>query len=622
MLKKYISFLLLLLCSFLSYGQRADTSGNVTQANVIRGGQSFMGYLQVPNDTLPYTWFAQSGRIAVKNGILLYNTGSGWITPAAGSNVISVNGFTGVVSLTTTNIPEGTNKYFTDARVYADSTVFLAYVKSLIGLKLNFTDTAAMLGPYLRSAVAGATYQPLLGYTAENVANKATNFGTINNTLYPTTAAVNNLVNSSLAGYMPIADSNSLSLGYVTITWGNSHYYPLSTNPAGYLTASSITGKVNYTDTASMLSPYLHKADSSFNGGYMPWWYAMTHFLTSYSETDPLSFHRTDSNTVKNPVTYSFYYNHLPTGLPPTGTAGGSLTGSYPNPTIANGAVTGSMLANGAVDFSSAKVTGNLQISNFNSGMSAGLGTYWDGSGEWAALPAAYTAGRGLGSTGSSYYADTTVLVKNVVIKGSGILHTSPSVGINTLGMDTVTLSLITQSPNYVFAGPATGTVNATPTFRALTAADIPALAYLTGNQTITFTGDVTGSGAISVALTLNAQYKPQVITVTTNPTSYAIASSYANIESPVYIFITGQSNNITFGAPTGSWTLGQKIEIYITDGGSAVTVSWNADFIASTTMTGVSVPLPTTTVAGKICRFSYTYIGSTTWMFNGGLHQ
>jgi hypothetical protein len=39
-----------------------------------------------------------------------------------------------------------------------------------------------------------------------------------------------------------------------------------------------------------------------------------------------------------------------------------------------------------------------------------------------------------------------------------------------------ITLSLDTQSPNYVFAGPATGGTSVAPTFRALVAADIPSL--------------------------------------------------------------------------------------------------------------------------------------------------
>ena len=48
----------------------------------------------------------------------------------------------------------------------------------------------------------------------------------------------------------------------------------------------------------------------------------------------------------------------------------------------------------------------------------------------------------------------------------------------NALSAGAVTLSLISQTANTVFAGPATGS-NATPTFRALVAADIPNSANL-----------------------------------------------------------------------------------------------------------------------------------------------
>lgn len=87
-----------------------------------------------------------------------------------------------------------------------------------------------------------------------------------------------------------------------------------------------------------------------------------------------------------------------------------------------------------------------------------------------------------------------------------------------------VTFTLVNQNANLVYAGPSTG-VPAAPTFRSLVAADIPDLSavyypagnpsgYITGNQTITLSGEATGSGATSIAVTLsNAAVIAKVLT-------------------------------------------------------------------------------------------------------------
>ena len=114
-----------------------------------------------------------------------------------------------------------------------------------------------------------------------------------------------------------------------------------------------------------------------------------------------------------------------------------------------------------------------------------------------------------------------------------------------------ITLTLDTQSPNYIFAGPSSGGTAAAPTFRALVAADIPSLSSV--YQPLD--GDLTAIAALagtSGFLKKTAANTYELDTSTYLTTSTA-SSTYAPIDNPIFTGVVTVPTSIVFEGTTAN---------------------------------------------------------------------
>ena len=112
-----------------------------------------------------------------------------------------------------------------------------------------------------------------------------------------------------------------------------------------------------------------------------------------------------------------------------------------------------------------------------------------------------------------------------------------------------LTLTLDTQSPNYVFAGPATGGSAAAPTFRALVAADIPSLSsvYQPLDADLTSIAGLSGTSGFLVKTAADT-YSLDTSTYLTTSTA---SSTYAPISNPVFTGTVSLPTSIVFEGAT-----------------------------------------------------------------------
>ena len=225
----------------------------------------------------------------------------------------------------------------------------------------------------------------------------------------------------------------------------------------------------------------------------------------------------------------TWYSSKTSTSLLATGNKGDITVNGNGSWTINTNAVTSTKILDGAVTSSKIALDSvtyaQLQPASFSNRL---LGR---GSTAGTLDVEEISIGTGLSMSGTTL---NNTGVTSVGLSAPSFLTVSGS-PVTTSG--TLTLALATQTANTVFAGPTTG-IAAAPTFRALVAGDIPDLSsiyqpldadltaiaaltangllrktagvwamdsasYLTTNQTITLSGDVTGSGTTAITATI-----------------------------------------------------------------------------------------------------------------------
>lgn len=238
------------------------------------------------------------------------------------------------------------------------------------------------------------------------------------------------LINYLGLNFYPLSSNPA---GYITQAAADLLYYPLSSNPAGYITSAALAGYVPNTRTLTINgTTYDLSADRS-------WTIPAGGTVTSVGLTVPSAFSVTPSSittsgtfVITGAGTISQYidgtgalqaFPTIPAQYNPTAGTGISITGSYPNQTITNTLPDQTVVLTGGTGISTSGTYPNFTITNTSPDQTVSLST----------------TGTGLSVTGTypSFTLENTLPDQIVAITGGtgiGVTGTYPSFTITATG--------------------------------------------------------------------------------------------------------------------------------------------------------------------------------------------